>query len=68
MYPFSAINMNCIPEEVANPLRKALQFVDADRLYSSTNYDMAPLERNVARGKLKALSAGAAITHKELKA
>lgn len=30
------------PEEVANTLRKALQFVDADKLYPSTNCGMAP--------------------------
>ena len=54
------------PEEVADTLRKALQFVDADKLYPSTNCGMAPLSRQVARGKLQALSAGAAIVRKEL--
>ncbi|RDC53843.1 methionine synthase [Acinetobacter sp. RIT592] len=53
-------------EEVANTLRKALQFVDADRLYPSTNCGMAPLGRQVARGKLNALSAGAEIIRQEL--
>ncbi len=33
------------PEEVADTLRKALQFVDADKLYPSTNCGMAPLSR-----------------------
>lgn len=47
------------PEEVAATLRKALQFVDADKLYPSTNCGMAPLPRQVASGKLNALSAGA---------
>jgi len=56
------------PEEVANTLRKALQFVDADKLYPSTNCGMAPLARHVARGKLNALSAGAEIIRKELSA
>lgn len=46
------------PEEVAATLRKALQFVDADKLYPSTNCGMAPLSRPVASGKLNALSAG----------
>ena len=55
-------------EEVANTLRKALQFVDADKLYPSTNCGMAPLPRDVARGKLNALSAGAEIIRKELTA
>ena len=56
------------PEEVANTLRKALQLVDADKLYPSTNCGMAPLSRAVARGKLNALSAGAKIIRRELKA
>ncbi|KTR48070.1 5-methyltetrahydropteroyltriglutamate--homocysteine methyltransferase [Pantoea ananatis] len=54
------------PEEVADTLRKALQFVDADKLYPSTNCGMTPLSRQVARGKLSALSAGAKIIRKEL--
>ncbi|ARF50240.1 methionine synthase [Pantoea stewartii] len=56
------------PEEVAATLRKALQFVDADKLYPSTNCGMTPLSREVARGKLHALSAGAAIVRQELSA
>ena len=55
-------------EEVAGTLRKALQFVDADKLYPSTNCGMTPLSRRVARGKLEALSAGAAIVRNELTA
>ncbi|RII77079.1 methionine synthase [Pseudomonas monteilii] len=54
------------PEQVADTLRKALQFVDADKLYPCTNCGMAPLPRQVASGKLKALSAGAAIVRQEL--
>ncbi|RYY04255.1 MAG: methionine synthase [Gammaproteobacteria bacterium] len=56
------------PEEVANTLRKALQFVDADKLYPCTNCGMTPLSRSVARGKLNALSAGAEIVRRELSA
>jgi 5-methyltetrahydropteroyltriglutamate--homocysteine methyltransferase len=56
------------PEEVANTLRKALQFVDADKLYPCTNCGMAPLSRRVATGKLKALTAGAEIIRRELSA
>lgn len=56
------------PEDVANTLRQALRFVDADKLYPCTNCGMAPLPRHVARGKLQALSAGAAIIRKELSA
>jgi len=54
------------PEEVADTLRKVLEFVDADKLYPCTNCGMAPLSREVARGKLNALSAGAAIVRREL--
>ena len=54
------------PEEVANTLRKALEFVDIENLLPSTNCGMAPLSRSVARGKLTALSAGAEIIRKEL--
>lgn len=54
------------PEEVAATLREALKYVDADKLFPCTNCGMAPLPREVARGKLKALSAGAEIVRKEL--
>lgn len=54
------------PEEVANTLREALKYVDADKLYPCTNCGMAPLARDVASAKLSALSEGAAIVRKEL--
>ena len=54
------------PDQVADTLRNALRFVDADKLYPATNCGMAPLSRTVARGKLRALAAGAAIVRKEL--
>jgi 5-methyltetrahydropteroyltriglutamate--homocysteine methyltransferase len=54
------------PEEVADTLRKALQFVDADKLYPATNCGMAPLSRDIANGKLRALGAGAEIVRREL--
>ena len=54
------------PEQVASVLREALKFVEADKLYPSTNCGMTPLSRQVARGKLRALSAGAAIIRQEL--
>ena len=56
------------PEEVARTLREALRFVDADKLYPSTNCGMAPLPRDVARAKLAALGGGAAIVRAELSA
>ena len=54
------------PEQVADTLRKALQFVDADKLYPSTNCGMAPLSRRVANQKMSALAQGAAIVRQEL--
>ncbi|MDO4427187.1 MAG: methionine synthase, partial [Moraxella sp.] len=54
------------PEQVADILRKALQFVDAENLYPCTNCGMAPLSRAVARGKLNALAQGASILRNEL--
>ncbi|AXH34255.1 methionine synthase [Humibacter sp. BT305] len=56
------------PEEVAETLRRALPFVDADLLYPSTNCGMAPLARSVANAKLVALAEGAAILRNELSA
>lgn len=55
------------PEEVAATLRSALQYVDAENLYPCTNCGMAPLSREVASAKLKALSAGAEIVRNELR-
>ena len=63
-----ATNIVETPEEVANTLRQALQFVDADKLYPCTNCGMAPLPRAVARGKLEALAAGAEIVRAEISA
>lgn len=54
------------PDEVAETLRRALRFVDADKLYPSTNCGMAPLSREVAEGKMAALVAGTAIVRAEL--
>jgi len=47
-------------------VRAALKYVAPDKLYPCTNCGMVPLAREVARGKLKALTAGAAIVRKEL--
>lgn len=55
------------PEEVANTLRNALQYVDADKLYPCTNCGMAPLASSVASGKLRALTAGANLIRNEIR-
>src|SRR5712691_313113 len=54
------------PEEVAATIRRAMAFVPPERLYPCTNCGMVPLGRDVARGKLRALAAGAAIVRREL--
>ena len=54
------------PEEVAATIRKAMAFVPPERLYPCTNCGMVPLPRAVARGKLRALGAGAELVRKAL--
>ncbi len=54
------------PEQVAETLRAASQFVDPGRIFPCTNCGMAPLSRNVAAGKLHALAEGAALLRKQL--
>jgi 5-methyltetrahydropteroyltriglutamate--homocysteine methyltransferase len=54
------------PQEVAATLRAALAFVPANRLHACTNCGMVPLPRGVARAKLDALTAGAALVRQEL--
>jgi 5-methyltetrahydropteroyltriglutamate--homocysteine methyltransferase len=56
------------PEEVADTLRNVLTFVDPDKLLPSSNCGMAPMSRNVALEKMKALTAGADIIREELTA
>jgi len=61
-----ASNIVETPEDVAATLRSVLPFVDADKLYPSTNCGMAPLPRHVARDKMIALAQGADIMRAEL--
>ena len=56
------------PDEVADVLRTALQFVDHDKLIPSTNCGMAPMPRDVALAKMSALAAGADLVREELTA
>ena len=53
-------------EDVAATIRAALEFVPAERVYPCTNCGMVPLARDVARAKLVALGAGAALVRREL--
>jgi 5-methyltetrahydropteroyltriglutamate--homocysteine methyltransferase len=47
------------PEEVADTIGRALQFVPKERLFACTNCGMAPMSRAIALAKLEALTKGA---------
>jgi 5-methyltetrahydropteroyltriglutamate--homocysteine methyltransferase len=49
------------PEQVADTIGKALQYVARQRLFPCTNCGLAPMDREVARRKLEALAQGAAL-------
>jgi 5-methyltetrahydropteroyltriglutamate--homocysteine methyltransferase len=49
------------PEEVADTIGRALQFVTRERLLACTNCGMAPMDRSIAVRKLEALARGAAL-------
>jgi 5-methyltetrahydropteroyltriglutamate--homocysteine methyltransferase len=52
------------PGEVAGTIRSALKFVPGKHLFPCTNCGMAPMDREVALAKLKALAAGAALARR----
>jgi 5-methyltetrahydropteroyltriglutamate--homocysteine methyltransferase len=52
------------PQEVAATIRAALKYVPAKHLIACTNCGMAPMKREIALAKLKALGAGAALAGK----
>ena len=54
------------PDDVAASIRRAMDHVPPRRLYPCTNCGMVPLPREVARGKLHALGAGARLVRREL--
>ncbi len=54
------------PQEVAATIRRALKYVPAKHLFPCTNCGMAPMAREVALAKLKALAEGAALARKRL--
>mgnify|MGYP002397843837 CR=1 FL=1 len=49
------------PEQVADTIGRALQFVPKERLIACTNCGMAPMDRALAEAKLRALVEGAAL-------
>ena len=54
------------PELVAERIRAALPYVSPDHLYPCTDCGMVPRSRAAAMGKMRALTAGAAIVRREL--
>jgi 5-methyltetrahydropteroyltriglutamate--homocysteine methyltransferase len=49
------------PEQVADTIGRALQFVAKDRLIPCTNCGMAPMDRDIALRKIEAIAKGAAL-------
>ena len=49
------------PQQVADTIGRALQFVSRERLIPCTNCGMAPMNRDIAVAKLQALAQGAAL-------
>jgi len=52
------------PQEVFETIKTALKYVPKKRLFPCTNCGMAPMAREIAVAKLKALAAGAALARK----
>jgi 5-methyltetrahydropteroyltriglutamate--homocysteine methyltransferase len=56
------------PQQVATVIEQALDHVPVEHLVPCTNCGLVPLDRDVARGKLRALGAGAALVRAQLAA
>ena len=54
------------PETVAERIRQGLKYVPAERLMPCTDCGLVPRTRVAARGKMRALAAGAALVRQEL--
>jgi 5-methyltetrahydropteroyltriglutamate--homocysteine methyltransferase len=54
------------PREVEQTILRALKYVPARHLFPCTNCGMAPMDRDIAIAKLKALAAGTALAKKKL--
>jgi 5-methyltetrahydropteroyltriglutamate--homocysteine methyltransferase len=61
-----ASNVVETPQQVAETIRKATDYVPVEHIIPCTNCGMVPLPRDLARGKLRALAAGAALVRAEL--
>jgi 5-methyltetrahydropteroyltriglutamate--homocysteine methyltransferase len=54
------------PQTVAARIRRALEYVPAEHIYPCTDCGLMPRSRKAALGKMKALSAGAALVRREV--
>jgi len=54
-------------QEVCETIGKALKYVPKKHLFPCTNCGMAPMDREIALAKLKALAAGAALARKRFR-
>jgi 5-methyltetrahydropteroyltriglutamate--homocysteine methyltransferase len=54
------------PQEVASVIERALKYVPAKHFFACTNCGMAPMQRDVAAAKLRALVAGTALARKRI--
>jgi 5-methyltetrahydropteroyltriglutamate--homocysteine methyltransferase len=55
------------PQQVYEVIQKALKYVPAKHLFPCTNCGMAPMDRDIAIAKLKAIAQGAALARKKLR-
>jgi len=55
------------PQEVFQTIKKASKYVAPKHFFPCTNCGMAPMDREIARRKLEALAAGAALARKKLR-
>ncbi|MBC7610394.1 MAG: methionine synthase [Polaromonas sp.] len=55
------------PEQIADTIGKALQYVPKNRLIPCTNCGLAPMDREIAVKKLQALAQGAALARERYK-
>ena len=53
------------PEQVAEVIGKVTKVAPKERIIACTNCGMAPMQRDVAEAKLKALGAGAALARQK---
>jgi 5-methyltetrahydropteroyltriglutamate--homocysteine methyltransferase len=53
------------PERIAQVIGEVMKFVPKEKIIACTNCGMAPMRRDIAEAKLKALGAGAALARKK---